>query len=91
MSGYEGLGPYLIWNHEKGLWWGPRQHGYTASLTAAGRYTRDEAVKICADAIQGTAARLGVLPDLPVRETDLASMTDLYFLATMPRQQEPWM
>ena len=42
------------------------------SLTAAGRYTRTEAIQICKRAIPGTAIKLGMLPELPVRALDAA-------------------
>ena len=69
---------YLIWSHEHGGWWGPGRSGYVRSISAAGRYSRDEALRICAEAIPGDAARLGALPELPVREDDLRIMGDRF-------------
>jgi len=66
--------PYLIWSHEHSAWWGPGEHGYTPELTEAGRYTREDALRICRKAMPGTAARLGALPELPVRLADLKEL-----------------
>jgi len=66
--------PYLIWSHEHGAWWGPGGFGYTSNMDEAGRYSREEAIRICRKAIPGTAAELGALPELPVRLADLKEM-----------------
>lgn len=29
---------YLIWNHERNMWWRGCHNGYTPSITEAGRY-----------------------------------------------------
>ncbi len=41
---------YIIFSIERGMWWKPNQFGYTGRLEEAGRYTREEAEKICEDA-----------------------------------------
>ena len=38
---------YLVWSNEHKAWWGPDHCGYTPDVTYAGRYTQDEAIKIC--------------------------------------------
>jgi hypothetical protein len=44
---------YVVWSNEHSCWWGPNHCGYTSKLSAAGRYTRDEALKICRNARGG--------------------------------------
>jgi hypothetical protein len=73
----ENILPYLIWSHEHGRWW-LRRHGYTPHLSEAARFTREQAIDICAKAITGTASRLRALPDLPVRLTDVEAMVTHY-------------
>lgn len=62
---------YLIWSNEHQAWWGPGRCGYVRGLTQAGRYTRAEALKICKNAVPGTAADLGMLPEIPVHAMDI--------------------
>lgn len=38
---------YLVWSNEHGAWWRPNSQGYTTLIQAAGRYSREEALKIC--------------------------------------------
>jgi hypothetical protein len=38
---------YLVWSNEHAAWWGPNRCGYNTHISHAGRYTRDEAIKIC--------------------------------------------
>jgi hypothetical protein len=82
---------YLVWSHEHGRWWGPGRSGYTRRLSEAGRYTRAEAVAICAKAIPGNAARYRSLPELPVREEDVLAMREAY-RQSFPTltEEEPW-
>lgn len=37
---------YYIWSNEHKAWWKPNQLGYTIILNEAGKYTREEALKI---------------------------------------------
>lgn len=37
---------WLIWNHERGMWWRACSNGYTNDRTDAGRYTFAEALAI---------------------------------------------
>lgn len=36
---------WLVWSNEHGAWWRADRSGYTGSITEAGRYTFDEAVR----------------------------------------------
>jgi hypothetical protein len=47
---------WVVWSEEHGAWWGPGRHGYTTSLAKAGRYDRDEARVIAAEANRYCAA-----------------------------------
>ena len=85
---------YAIWSHEHSAWWGPHGLGYAQALGAAGAYTREEALRICAlricaRAIPGTADRLGAWPELPVRLDDVKAVLQAYDRAYAPRS-EPW-
>lgn len=44
---------YLIWNHERGMWWKPSACGYTDDITQAGKYGFYEALEIIEDAHHG--------------------------------------
>ena len=44
---------YLVWSNEHRCWWGPERRGYRAEIEHAGRYTREEAIKICRGARGG--------------------------------------
>lgn len=44
---------YLVWSNEHSAWWGPNNAGYYGSIEAAGRYSREDALKICIDARGG--------------------------------------
>jgi hypothetical protein len=39
---------WLVWSNEHRAWWGPDRAGYCWDITAAGRYTLEEAQKIAA-------------------------------------------
>lgn len=41
---------YLVWSNEHRSWWRPHSCGYTGVISAAGRYTYDEAKRICENA-----------------------------------------
>lgn len=38
---------YLVWSNEHNAWWMPNSRGYCENITSAGRYSFDEALKIC--------------------------------------------
>lgn len=59
---------YLIWSNEHRAWWRPASLGYTTNIRGAGRYTREQAMGICARAIPGM--RDEIPPEIPVLETD---------------------
>lgn len=65
---------YLIWSNEHQAWWGPDRCGYVRAVTQAGRYSRSEAIEICKRAIPGTAAGIGMLPEIPVHGLDVMSV-----------------
>lgn len=44
---------YLIWSNEHTAWWRPDHAGYCYDIAEAGRYSRDEAIKICKGANYG--------------------------------------
>ena len=81
---------FLIWSHEHGAWWGPGRCGYVRSVAQAGRYTHAEALQICTDAIPGTSRWLGALPELPVREADIATMRDRFRAEFPGAEREDW-
>ena len=62
---------YFVWSNEHRAWWGPDRRGYTPRISTAGRYRREEAIAICADAF-GTSMQMGIPAELPVREEDVA-------------------
>lgn len=41
---------WLIWSNEHRAWWGPAKLGYFTNTDRAGRYTREHAAAICAQA-----------------------------------------
>lgn len=56
---------WVIFNRERGLFWGHNQHGYTA-LLHAGLYTEAEAVAICARAAHHRRDSQDPWEDVPV-------------------------
>lgn len=81
---------YLVWSHEHGAWWGPARQGYKVRLSEAGRYSHEEALRICAEAIPGDAATFGALQELPVREADVLEMRARYRTKYPGRPLEAW-
>ena len=74
---------YLVWSHEHGMWWRANRHGYSRSVSDAGRYSRDEAIKICALARNGIGDLDTPPPEIPVRVEDLIEC-EIVFLAKQP-------
>jgi hypothetical protein len=66
---------YLVWSNEHRGWWKAGGWGYDAGLKMAGRFSRDEAIRICREALP-TAARLRVISEIPVRVADVIEMLE---------------
>ena len=80
---------YLIWSHEQGRWW-KANNGYTSHLSAAGRFTREQAVDRCCGGMVGTAARIGAMPELMVLLADAQEVADWYVGKFPGRAGEDW-
>lgn len=65
---------YLIWSNEHRAWWRANRCGYATGLDQAGRYTRQEALDICRDAIP-SAMHLSGIAEIPVRLRDIRDFT----------------
>jgi len=61
---------YLIWSNEHRGWWRTGGCGYAPGLRDAGHYTRDQALRICRDAIF-TSMHVGMISEIPVRAIDV--------------------
>lgn len=61
---------YLLWSNEHCAWWRGNRHGYSRGLDGAGRFTREEALQICAKAAV-QAAHVGYIAEIPVRLLDI--------------------
>lgn len=57
---------YLVWSNERNAWWRAKRAGYTTQLTQAGRYSRDEAIDICAFSRDGYS-RWMIPTEIPLR------------------------
>lgn len=66
---------YYIWSNEHEAWWGPGRMGYVKGLRGAGRYSRDEALAICRDALP-TAMHIRRISEIPVRVEDVRVFMD---------------
>lgn len=62
---------YLIWSNEHRAWWRAMARGYTTEIAAAGRYSREAALRCCRARDQEPGQPM---PELPVREADLMLM-----------------
>lgn len=61
-------GKWLVWSNEHRAWWRAKSQGYTVHRTAAGLYTRDEAIAICRGAyVRGHGHKPS---EIPVRLVD---------------------
>lgn len=58
---------YLVWSNEHRCWWRPGSRGYTQKIESAGRFDRDEAIKISRG--RGWPAK-GIPDEVPVLERD---------------------
>ena len=66
---------YVVFSYEHhGQWWGPAFSGYVRELSRAGRYTQDQALRICARAVFGSGSALN---EVPVRLEDAEMMRAL--------------
>jgi hypothetical protein len=61
---------YLIWSNANGAWWRPKSAGYTTHLSAAGIYTRDEAIAISGRCRDGWRDPSQPPTEIAVREAD---------------------
>lgn len=61
---------YLIWSNEHRAWWRAKSRGYTMMLQSAGRYSREEAISICANARDGWNSK-SIPSEIPVRLDDV--------------------
>ena len=71
---------YLVWSNEHRLWWRPNSRGYCPDWESAGRYTRQEAIAICAGARDGWGGpKSQPSPaEIPVREEDAQACADAF-------------
>jgi hypothetical protein len=70
--------PYVVWSIEHKAWWGPNHAGYTTSLDKAGRYSREDAVKISNGRCWGW--RVGEQPaEVPVLERDAIDLVQFNY------------
>jgi hypothetical protein len=67
---------YLVFSQEHLAFWGPGRAGYTNDLMQAGRYSRQEALDICRDALPGQWKPGMPFPELPIAEGDLVAMLE---------------
>ena len=83
-----GRDTYLVWSNQHRAWWRANSAGYTIRLSEAGRYNRDEAIRICAHAHGGWKTGL-MPPEIPVREEDALDtfLTWLTALPTPPQEE----
>jgi hypothetical protein len=80
---------YLIWSSEHRAWWGPGRMGYVRRVENAGRYSHEEAMRICTEAMPGTSKLLGMLPELPVPLEDVKVMLEMFSLDYPGHDPEP--
>jgi hypothetical protein len=71
------MSEYLIWSNEHRAWWGPGRHGYVQAIDHAGRYSKAEALDICANAMPGTNAGPGMFNEIPVRQADMDRIIEM--------------
>lgn len=64
------MSDYLIWSNEHVAWWRPDGCAYTVSIEHAGRYSREQAMKICKGANYGFMQDTTNPNEIPVLEAD---------------------
>lgn len=74
---------YLIWSSYHRAWWRPERSGYTTHLASAGRYYREDALRICALARDGWGGQ-EVPMELPVPEADALECAHRFNIAATP-------
>lgn len=73
---------YLVWSVVNNAWWRGGRAGYTHRLEAAGRYSRDEAISICALSRDGWGG-LDIPSEIPIAEADAKACAEK-FNAALP-------
>lgn len=68
---------YLVWSNEHNAWWRGNRCGYTQHMDKAGRYTRKEAIQICAMSRDGWGGN-GPLSEVPVSEADALECVETF-------------
>lgn len=63
-------GKYLVWSNEHRAWWGKDHCGYTRIIANAGRYDRDEALKIAGTRDGGWRLNKGNPDEIAIPEQD---------------------
>jgi hypothetical protein len=66
---------YLVWSNEHRGWWKPGGRGYSPGLQSAGRFSREQAIKICRQALP-TSAHIKLIAEVPVRLCDVNEMLE---------------
>jgi hypothetical protein len=64
------MGAYLIWSAEHEGWWGPAGLGYVRDVGEAGRFSREDALEICRNALPGQWSPGLGFPEVPIAEAD---------------------
>jgi hypothetical protein len=60
---------YLIWSNENNAWWNADGRGYTVDIESAGRYSLQDALRICNRANDAWNTDSDTIPsELPISE-----------------------
>lgn len=77
---------WLVYSREHNAWWRPGGGGYTVKITEAGRFTLDEATKICEEASWGGPI-LGGPPEFMMADPEqLLKTAPHFFKSEDPRR-----
>lgn len=68
-------GPYLVWSNQHKAWWRPDSRGYTMNVSLAGRYSREEAMKISAHGRDGWTNPKELPEELAIAERDIPTFS----------------